>query len=102
MNIEYLIKGMLIGFSVAAPVGPIGVLTINRTLTQGRIQGFATGMGATLADTVYGVIAGFGLTIVSSFLMEQEFLLKLIGGFFFSVFRSKVFTLKTCKRRSKS
>lgn len=67
MNIEYLIKGMLIGFSVAAPVGPIGVLTINRTLTQGRIQGFATGMGATLADTVYGVIAGFGLTIVSSF-----------------------------------
>lgn len=83
MNIEYLIKGMLIGFSVAAPVGPIGVLTINRTLTQGRIQGFATGMGATLADTVYGVIAGFGLTIVSSFLMEQEFLLKLIGGFFF-------------------
>jgi threonine/homoserine/homoserine lactone efflux protein len=57
------LKGIIIGFSIAAPVGPIGVLTIKRTLAEGRLSGFATGMGAAMADTVYGFIAGFGLHI---------------------------------------
>ncbi|MDQ3292513.1 MAG: LysE family translocator [Bacteroidota bacterium] len=82
MTLDYLIKGVIIGFSVAAPVGPIGVLTIKRTLTEGRLAGFLTGMGAACADTVYGIIAGFGLTIISSFMVAQEFWLKLIGGLF--------------------
>ena len=79
MTTDYLIKGFIIGFSIAAPVGPIGVLTIKRTLTEGRLSGFVTGMGAAMADTLYGVIAGFGLTVVSSFIMTQEFWMKLIG-----------------------
>ncbi len=82
MTTEYLLKGLLIGLSVAAPVGPIGVLTIKRTLTEGRTSGFVTGMGAALADTVYGIIAGFGLTAVSSLLLTYEFWMKLIGGLF--------------------
>ena len=94
MAIEYLIKGLIIGFSVAAPVGPIGVLTIKRTLTEGRKSGFVTGMGAAMADTVYGVIAGFGLTAVSAFLLTQEFWMKLVGGLFLVFLGIKLFFTK--------
>lgn len=94
MIIEDLIKGLIIGFSVAAPVGPIGVLTIKRTLSEGRISGFVTGMGAAMADTVYGVIAGFGLTAISSFLLTQEFWMKLIGGLFLLFLGIKSFLTK--------
>jgi len=79
---EYLIKGLVIGFSVAAPVGPIGVLTIRRTLNEGRLAGFMTGMGAAFADMTYGMIAGFGLTAISSFLITRAIWLKLTGGLF--------------------
>jgi threonine/homoserine/homoserine lactone efflux protein len=82
MTFEYFLKGLLIGFSIAAPVGPIGVLTIKRTLTEGRMSGFVTGLGAAFADTVYGSVAGFGLTAISSFLLAQQLWLKLGGGFF--------------------
>ncbi len=94
MTTDYLVKGLIIGFSVAAPVGPIGVLTIKRTLTEGRTSGFVTGMGAALADTVYGLIAGFGLTVISSFLLAQEYWMKLIGGLFLLVFGVKSFFSK--------
>lgn len=94
MTTHYLISGFLIGFSVAAPVGPIGVLTIRRTLTEGRISGFVTGMGAAMADTVYGIIAGFGLTAISSFLLAQEFWMKLIGGLFLLFLGIKFFVTK--------
>lgn len=80
MIYEFLLKGLIIGFAVAAPVGPIGVLTIKRTLNEGRRSGFITGMGAAFADTFYGIIAGFSLTAISSFLIHQEFWMKLIGG----------------------
>jgi len=94
MTTDYLIKGIIIGFSIAAPVGPIGVLTIKRTLTEGRISGFVTGMGAAMADTVYGVVAGFGLTAISSFLLTQEFWIKLIGGLFLLILGIKSFVTK--------
>ncbi|MBL7935391.1 MAG: LysE family transporter [Bacteroidia bacterium] len=82
MIFDYLIKGLLIGFSIAAPVGPIGVLVIRRTLTEGRLSGFVTGLGAAVADGTYGFIAGFGLTSISSFLISQQFWMKLFGGLF--------------------
>jgi len=94
MTTDYLIKGFIIGFSIAAPVGPIGVLTIKRTLTEGRLSGFVTGMGAAMADTLYGVIAGFGLTVVSSFIMTQEFWMKLVGGLFLLFLGIKSFIAK--------
>lgn len=98
MTIEYLIKGLIIGFSVAAPVGPIGVLTIKRTLAEGRISGFVTGMGAAMADTVYGVIAGFGLTAISSFLLTHEFWMKLVGGLFLLFLGIKSFITKPASK----
>lgn len=76
------LKSLLIGLSIAAPVGPIGVLCIRRTLAEGRAAGFASGLGAATADGFYGAVAGFGLTLVSVFLQGQEFWLRLIGGAF--------------------
>jgi threonine/homoserine/homoserine lactone efflux protein len=77
-----LLKGLVIGFSIAAPVGPIGVLCIRRTLADGRSSGLASGLGAATADAVYGAIAGFGLTIVSSFLLERQIWIRTVGGLF--------------------
>ncbi|MBM3128130.1 MAG: LysE family translocator [Chloroflexi bacterium] len=82
MNMEFLLKGLLLGFSIAAPVGPIGVLCIRRTLADGRAAGFVSGLGAATADAIYGSIAAFGLTIISGFLTSQEIALRLVGGAF--------------------
>lgn len=78
----FLVKGLVIGFSIAAPVGPIGVLCIKRSLAGGHMQGFISGLGAATADAVYGCIAGFGLTAVANFLIAQQMILKIIGGLF--------------------
>jgi threonine/homoserine/homoserine lactone efflux protein len=82
MDTSLLLQGLLIGFSIAAPVGPIGVLCIRRTLAQGRAAGLASGLGAATADAVYGCIAGFGLTFISGLLISQQSWLKLLGGAF--------------------
>jgi threonine/homoserine/homoserine lactone efflux protein len=79
---ELFFQGLLLGFSVAAPVGPIGVLCIRRTLAEGRATGFVSGLGAATADAFYGIIAGFGLTFISNVLIEQQVMLKLVGGAF--------------------
>ena len=76
------LRGLLIGISIAAPVGPIGVLCIRRTLAEGRLSGFVSGMGAASADAIYGTIAGFGLTFISGFLVAQQRWLSLFGGLF--------------------
>ena len=78
----FLAKGLAIGFAIAAPVGPIGVLCIRRTFAEGRAAGLATGLGAATADACYGAVAGFGLTAVSSFLLGYQDLLRLGGGVF--------------------
>jgi threonine/homoserine/homoserine lactone efflux protein len=82
MLTNYVLKGIAIGFAIAAPVGPIGVLCIRRSLAEGQQMGFATGLGAATADAAYGCVAGFGLTVVSSFLVGQRWWLGLLGGLF--------------------
>lgn len=82
LKLYYLFKGIIIGFVVAAPVGPVSVLCIRRTLTKGRFQGFATGLGATVGDGFYAAIAAFGLSFVIDFLMKEEFWFRLLGGLF--------------------
>jgi threonine/homoserine/homoserine lactone efflux protein len=76
------LRGFIIGISIAAPVGPIGVLCIRRTLAEGRLSGLVSGLGAAAADGIYGIIAGFGLTFISSFLVSQQIWLGLLGGAF--------------------
>jgi len=75
-------KGIVLGFSIAAPVGPIGLLCIRRTLAQGRAAGLATGLGAAVADCTYGFVAAFGLTAVSGVLVSQEWWIRVLGGLF--------------------
>ena len=82
MALSFWLRGVLIGFAIAAPVGPIGVLCIRRTLAQGRAAGLVSGLGAATADALYGCVAGFGLTFISNFLVSQQFWLRLIGGAF--------------------
>ena len=94
MESELFIKGFIIGFSIAAPVGPIGILCIQRTLSEGNIQGMVTGLGAATADAIYGFIAAFGLTFISNFLVEQSFWFRLIGGFFLCYLGIKAFLSK--------
>jgi len=82
MALTFLLKGLVIGFSIAAPVGPIGVLCIRRSLSEGRRVGLATGVGAATADATYGGVAAFGLTAISSFLIGHRGWLELLGGLF--------------------
>lgn len=76
------LKGFGVGFTVAAIIGPIGIMCIRRTLAEGPAVGFAIGLGAALADAVYGLIAGFGLTFIANFLISQQTLLQFFGGLF--------------------
>ena len=78
--LQLFCKGLVVGLSIAAPVGPIGLLCIRRTLAGGRLSGLASGLGAATADAVYGCVAGLGLTAVSAFLVGQRSGLGLVGG----------------------
>lgn len=86
-----LIKGLIIGFAIAAPVGPIGILCIQRSLHDGFKIGLMTGLGAALADGTYGLIAGFGLTAISSVLIQHQLWIRLIGGVFLLYLGIKLF-----------
>jgi threonine/homoserine/homoserine lactone efflux protein len=73
-------KGLAFGFLLAATVGPMWILCFRRTLAHGRVFGFVSGMGVATADAIYGFVAAFGLTVISGFLLAQQFWLSLIGG----------------------
>jgi threonine/homoserine/homoserine lactone efflux protein len=97
MASNFLFKGIAIGFSIAAPVGPIGVLCIRRSVANGTRVGLATGLGAATADAAYGAIAGFGLTAVSTFLMNQRLWLNFFGGIFLCFLGLRTFMSKPAK-----
>jgi threonine/homoserine/homoserine lactone efflux protein len=99
-EIYHFVKGVIIGLSIAVPVGPIGILCIRRTLTQGRIIGFLSGLGAATADAFYGAIAGFGLTFLSNLLVGQQTGLRLIGGGLLCIIGVKTFLSKPAEEGS--
>lgn len=74
------LRGLAIGFALAAPVGPVGVLCVRRALADGRHAAFIAGLGAAFADTFYGAVAGLGLTVISSFLINHHIFLRVTGG----------------------
>jgi threonine/homoserine/homoserine lactone efflux protein len=76
------LKGLLFGFLLAATVGPMWVLCFRRTLAQGALAGFVSGMGIAVADAIYGAIAAFGLTAISGSLLRYSFWIGLAGGAF--------------------
>ncbi len=75
-------KGVLIGLAMAAPMGPAGVLCLRRTLERGRLAGFIAGLGAALADGLYGVITAFGISQLSDWLLGATNWLRPAGGIF--------------------
>ena len=81
MNFELPIRGIATGLIIAAPVGPVNVLCIQRTLGKGWRSGLYSGVGAAAADTIYGAIAGFSITLVIDFLLKEQFWIRVLGGF---------------------
>ncbi len=80
MDLELPIRGLAAGLIIAAPVGPVNLLCIRRTLEKGWKSGMVSGLGAALADTLYGAIAGFSITLAIQFLIREEFWIRLVGG----------------------
>lgn len=79
-SVLFFLKGLGAGFVVAAPVGPVAVLCIRRTLARGPTSGYATGLGAALADTVYGLIAAYGVSFLADLMLDHQFWFRLVGG----------------------
>lgn len=102
MNAVSMLKGAVIGFSIAAPVGPIGILCIRRSLADGRQAGLATGLGAASADAFYGFVAAFGITVVSGFLVGQRFWLGLVGGAFLCFLGVRTFLAKPAEHAAEA
>jgi threonine/homoserine/homoserine lactone efflux protein len=92
--ISFLLKGIIIGFSIAAPIGPIGALCVRRTLTEGRTTGLVSGLGAATADVFYGCVAGFGLTTISNYIISWQVWLRGIGGLFLCYLGIRAFLSK--------
>lgn len=82
MVIGSFIRGGAIGFAIAAPVGPIGILVIRRSLAEGLLAGLVTGLGAAVADAFYGSVGAFGITFISGLLVEHVVWTRLLGGAF--------------------
>ena len=82
MELTIFLKGILIGFAMAVPVGPIGIMCIRKTLTDGRLRGLMIGLGAATADLLYACVAAFGLTVVSNAIATERTWIRLVGGLF--------------------
>jgi threonine/homoserine/homoserine lactone efflux protein len=91
--VEYvlLLKGIIIGFALALPIGPVGILCIRKTITRGHLPGMIIGFGAATADAMYGCVAALGLTFISDLLVTQQMWLRLIGGAFLLYLGIKTF-----------
>jgi threonine/homoserine/homoserine lactone efflux protein len=88
------LKGMIIGFAMAVPIGPVGVLCIRKTLAEGHAHGMIIGIGAATADALYGSIAAFGLTVISDLIASQRFWLRLVGGAILLILGVRTFRAK--------
>lgn len=78
--LSVFVKGLIAGFMIAAPVGPINVMCMRRTIVHGRLVGIVSGIGAASADTFFGAIAAFGLTFLHDFLLREKFWFGIVGG----------------------
>ena len=96
----FFVKGVAAGFVIAAPVGPVGALCVRRTLARGVTAGYATGLGAAIADTFYGIIAVYGLTFITGLLLDNQFWFRLIGGGVLCVLAVKTYLVGPAERRT--
>lgn len=78
--IEILLKGIILGLTVSMPLGPIGIILINRTIKRGMLSGFFSGLGLATADTLLAVLSALGFTVIISFINSQRFIISIIAG----------------------
>jgi threonine/homoserine/homoserine lactone efflux protein len=102
MNSMYLLEGAVIGFSLAAPIGPVGILCVRRTLAHGARRGLAIGASAACCDMVNSIVAAFGITLVSDFITLEQSWIRLVGGIIllvigYGVFRARPLADKEAK-----
>lgn len=97
-----LIKGLIIGFALAAPVGPIAALCVQRTTNRGLLAGIVSGLGSAVADAIYGTAAAFGATFVSEFLIEHASWLQRVGGAILVVLGIRLFLARPEKRKAEA
>lgn len=91
MDVEFIIKGIIIGFLASVPLGPVGVLCIQRTINKGRLSGVFSGMGAATVDSLYALVAAFGLTFIINFIEAQRFYIEIIGAIVLIFIGAKIF-----------
>ena len=84
--VSIVLQGLLIGVVVSAPLGPVGVLCIQRTLNKGRWYGFVTGLGASVSDIIYATLTGFGMSFIVDLLDKNIFYLQLFGSLLLLIF----------------
>lgn len=91
MGIFILIQGIILGFSASVPLGPMGLICIQKTLNRGRLAGIVSGAGAAAADTFYAIIAAFGISFISDFIQKEQFILRIIGSIILIFLGLKIF-----------
>jgi len=95
---EFLIKGIVVGFLASIPLGPVGVLCIQRTINKGRFSGLISGMGAATVDAFFALVAALGLTYIINFIEDQQFFIQLIGGGVLVFLGAKIFNTNPIKQ----
>jgi threonine/homoserine/homoserine lactone efflux protein len=80
MDLIFFLKGLIIGFAMAVPIGPVGVMCVRKTLAEGHSRGLTIGLGGATADSLYGAIAAFGVKFVSDMIVHEQVWVHLLGG----------------------
>jgi len=101
LDLNYLFNGIIVGFTASVPLGPMGVLIMQRTLNKGKISGFFSGLGAATADTFYAIIAGFSLSYVINFIVAQQLYFQIIGSGLLIYLGVKIFYTNPAKQLRK-
>jgi threonine/homoserine/homoserine lactone efflux protein len=99
MDFFILLKGLALGFVLAMSIGPIALLCISNTIEKGRLFGISVALGAGTADGIYGLAAGFGISILMTYLSDYSILLKLLGGCFLIYLGIKIMRSTPNKKR---
>jgi threonine/homoserine/homoserine lactone efflux protein len=95
LGVSFLVKGLLLGLALAAPVGPIGILCLNRTLVEGPRIGFICGLGAAVADTLYALAGTVALSAIAEWIIDDRTALRLLGGAFLVYLGARTFMRPT-------
>jgi threonine/homoserine/homoserine lactone efflux protein len=101
MDLLFLLKGIITGFGMAVPIGPIGIICIRKTLYYGKSQGHIVGLGAAIADLFYGCIAAFGISFISNFIAHERVWIRVVGGILLFIIGVKTYFAKPKVRDDK-